>query len=125
MARSSSTTVPNPKERAGHLRAISTEHPEVLACSRHLLTVEPFTIRRYGQAFVLSERLTIDLRQVRAGDYRVVAVHNFHVEDDGVDLDRCIAGVFLAGRVGDGWEDPHRYPVECRTVGVLAELEVR
>jgi hypothetical protein len=40
------------------------------------------------------------------------------------DLRACIAGVFLAARRADGsWEEPERFPIECRTLAVLGEVE--
>ena len=72
-----------------------------------------------------SGQIRIDLGDVEPGTYRVLAVHNFHVEDRNPRLDECAAGVFLAGRIdGTRWEDPERFPVECRAVAVLGEVEV-
>ena len=69
--------------------------------------------------------IRIDFAAVEPGVYRVVAVHNFQVEDRHPDLDRCVAGIFLARRRGDrSWEVPERFPMECRAVGVLGELRV-
>lgn len=90
------------------------------------LTIEPFRIARFGQVFHSESALQIDLSTVAPGRWRVIAVHNFHVEDTDPDLTHGIAGVFLAAQRDDGsWEAPEQFPVECREIGVLAEIEVR
>jgi hypothetical protein len=90
-----------------------------------LLVVPPFRIERHGQTYVAPAELRIDLSPVADGVYRVVAVHNFQVEDRNPNLDECVAGVFLAGRRRNGtWEDAERFPVECRTLQRLATIEV-
>lgn len=67
----------------------------------------------------------MDLRMVSPGQYLVLAVQNFQVEDRNPDLSMCEAGVFLARRRDDGaWEEPERYPVECRALAVIARLDV-
>lgn len=101
---------------------------EAIPCRvrRNTLVIPAFEIRKHGQVFVSPKELAIDLRQVEPGRYQVTAVHNFLVEDRNPDLTRCWAGVFLAGRRADGtWEDPERFPMECRALQVIAELEVR
>lgn len=86
----------------------------------------PFEIERAGQTYRSATELEIDLAAVEDGAYRVLAVHNFQVEDRDPDLTRCAAGIFLAGRRRDGsWEVPERFPVECRTLAVLATVDVR
>lgn len=90
-----------------------------------LLQVPPFRIERHGQVYASDAELQIDLSIVAEGVYRVVAVHNFQVEDRNPDLDECVGGVFLAGLRSDGtWEEPERFPVECRALGFLATIEV-
>lgn len=90
-----------------------------------LLIVPPFRIEKHGQTFINPVELRIDLRSVRPGRYRVVAVHNFQVEDRNPNLDECLGGVFLAGQRGDGsWEEPESFPVECRTLEVLGHVKV-
>lgn len=87
--------------------------------------VPPFRLEKHGQAYVSQAELEIDLEPVRPGAYRVLAVQNFHVEDANPDLEQCAAGVFLARRRRDGtWEEAEAFPVECRTLAVLAHLEV-
>lgn len=87
--------------------------------------VPPFRLEKHGQAYVSPAELEIELEGVRHGAYRVVAVQNFHVEDTNPDLESCSAGIFLARRRGDGtWEEPEGFPVECRTLAVVAHLDV-
>ena len=89
------------------------------------LVVAPFRVLRRRQAYLSRSEIRIDLAAILPGTYRVLAVHNFHVEDCNPCLDECLAGVFLAARRADGgWEEPERFPVECREVSVLATLTV-
>jgi hypothetical protein len=90
-----------------------------------LLVVPPFRIEKYGQTFINPVELRIDLRSVRPGRYRIVAVHNFQVEDRNPNLDEALGGIFLAARRADGsWEEPESFPVECRTLEVLGHVDV-
>lgn len=88
------------------------------------LIVPPFRVRRHGLTYQSPTELRIDLGRVRPGLYRVLAVHNFHVEDCNPRLEQCTAGVFLAARLAGGWEEPETFPVECRTLAVIGELRV-
>lgn len=91
---------------------------------RRRLIVSAFRMHRFGHTFVNRTPLVLDLSLIAPGGYRVVVVHNFHVEDRNPNLDECVAGIFLAGRRGNGeWEDPERYPVECRTIAVLGIID--
>jgi hypothetical protein len=90
-----------------------------------VLIVPPFRLTRAPQNYLSANELRIDLTHIVAGRYRILAVHNFHVEDRNPRLDECVAGVFLAARRNDGrWEEPERFPVECRSLAVLGELRV-
>jgi hypothetical protein len=90
-----------------------------------LLVVPPFRLRHLRQHYISPTEIQIDLAGVMPGFYRVFAVHNFHVEDRNPRLDECVAGVFLAARLDDsGWEEPERFPVECRALAVLMHIEV-
>ena len=85
----------------------------------------PFRLRCHRQSYISDAEITIDLSAVVAGRYRIFAVHNFHVEDRNPQLDECVAGVFLAARRDDGrWEEPERFPVECRSIAVLGGLVI-
>jgi hypothetical protein len=87
--------------------------------------VPPFRISRDRQEYLSRTELRIDLGAVQPGAYRVIAVHNFQVEDRNPNLDECVAGVFLAARRADGsWQEPEAFPVECRSVAVLGYVEV-
>ena len=89
------------------------------------LVVAPFRINRFRQIYLNPDEIRIELAAIAPGHYRVMAVHNFHVEDCNPCLDECIAGLFLAAQRDDGsWEEPERLPVECRAVAVLATLRV-
>ncbi len=90
-----------------------------------VLEVAPFRLRLGRRSYLSAEPVRIDLAEVAPGSYRIVAVHNFHVEDRNPRLDECVAGIFLAARLeGGGWEEPERFPVECRALAVLGEVEV-
>ena len=84
----------------------------------------PFQISRHGLTYRSHVELQIDLTPLRRGAYRVLAVHNFHVEDCNPQLDVCTAGVFLAARLANGWEEPETFPVECRTLATLGHVMV-
>ncbi|MGZ5205225.1 MAG: hypothetical protein ACXWIZ_10000, partial [Caldimonas sp.] len=89
------------------------------------LQIPPFRIERHAQTYLSASDCEIDLRVVGPGRYRVLAVHNFHVEDRNPDLGVFVAGVFLAALRSDGaWEEPERFPVECRTLELLGVIEV-
>lgn len=89
-----------------------------------LLVVSPFQVEAYGQRFVHRETLRIDLRSIEADTYRVLAVQNFWVEDENPNLAESLAGVFLARRLGDDrWEQPEHWPIECRSLAILAYVD--
>lgn len=89
------------------------------------LLVPPFRITRHQSTYISATEVEIDLTAVAPGRYRVLAVHNFHVEDCNPRLDECIAAVFLAARRKAGtWEEPERFPIECRALQVLAIVDV-
>jgi hypothetical protein len=123
-------------------RGISTQRAARVPLARHMfraisspparcrleattLIVPPFRLTLHRLHYVNASEIRIDLANVAAGRYRVLAVHNFHVEDRNPCLDECVAAVFLAARRGDGaWEEPERFPMECRNLAVLGELWV-
>jgi hypothetical protein len=103
----------------------ATSSAPPLRLSGTLLEVPPFRLELLGQVFVNDVQLEIDLSLVDEGVYRILVVHNFHVEDRNPNLDECIGGVFLARRRRDGsWEEPERFPVECRALALLGVIEV-
>ena len=116
-----SRTGAGPSASAAGARAISS--PPILRLDGWTVRIAPLSIRRHGQIYSSASEIAIDLRALDAGLYRLIAVHNFHVEDCNPRLDECALGVFLAARRRDGaWEEPERFPVECRAVAVLAEF---
>lgn len=89
------------------------------------LVVAPFRIAGPRQSYIHASESRIELAAIAPGRYRVIAVHNFHVEDCNPRLDECVAGLFLAAQREDGgWEEPERFPVECRAIAVLATLHL-
>jgi hypothetical protein len=95
-----------------------------MTTSGRTLIVPPFEIEAHGQRFVHAAPLHIDLEKLRPGTYRVLAVQNFWFEDHNPDLGVCLAGIFLARRRRDGrWEEPERWPLECRTLAVVGTVE--
>jgi hypothetical protein len=89
------------------------------------LRIPPFRLEHRSQAYLSETVCEIDLRTVAPGRYRILAVHNFHVEDRNPDLRVCVAAVFLAALRSDGtWEEPERFPVECRSLDILGVIEV-
>ena len=55
------------------------------------LVVAPFRVLRRRQAYLSRSEIRIDLAAILPGTYRVLAVHNFHVEDCNPCLDECLA----------------------------------
>jgi len=99
--------------------------PGVLALDGCMLRVAPFRIERWGQVFISAEELRIDLRALAGGRHRLVAAHDFRVEDRNPDLDRARAAVFVAERTAGRWQEAEDRPLECRTLAILGEIEVR
>ena len=97
--------------------------PAVLTLTGTELRIGPFVLRQWGQLYVNTQTLSIDLDQLPAALFRIVAVHNFRVEDDNPRLNECVAGVFLARRIGERWEAAEDYPIECRSLGLLGYLD--
>jgi len=115
---------PAPPRSAPASRDISTAAIRCRLRGRTLL-VPPFRITRHRSTYISATEFEIDLANVAPGRYRVLAVHNFHVEDCNPRLDECVAGLFFAARRADGnWEEPERFPIECRTLQVLAVIDV-
>jgi hypothetical protein len=94
-----------------------------LSCTGGTLRIAPFVIRRSGQTYINPATIEVELQRLPAALYRVVAVHNFQVEDRNPDLDTCLAAIFLARRAGDRWEEAEDHPVECRSIEILGYLD--
>ena len=102
-----------PRLPAHGFRAISSA-PVRCRLKAGVLIVPPFRLPHLRQHYVSAAEIRIDLSGVAPGRYRVIAVHNFHVEDGNPDLGQCAAGVFLAAaprrRVGAARGVPDRVP---------------
>jgi hypothetical protein len=87
-----------------------------------VLTISPFRIEKFGQVYVNPQELIIDFQKIKGDVYRIVAVHNFQVEDCNPNLTECLAGIFLARQIEGKWEEPENHPIECRTIDILAYI---
>jgi hypothetical protein len=88
------------------------------------LTIPPLRIEDRGQTFLSRAEISIDLSALVPGQYLIVAVQNFHVEDRNPNLSESATGIFLAARRTDGrWSEPETYPIECRALMVLGLIE--
>lgn len=100
-----------------------SREPRFLSFARSTLHISPFLIRKWGQVYISPEAVDIDLERLPAALYRIVAVHNFRMEYCNPRLDECLAGIFLARRNGDVWEQAEDPPIECRTIEVLGHVD--
>jgi hypothetical protein len=96
---------------------------QFLSITGSTLQVAPFLLHKWGQHYHNPEAICIAFEQLPADLYRIVAVHNFRIEDCNPNLDECLAGIFLARRVGVRWEEAEDHPVECRSIEVLGYLD--
>lgn len=119
------TRQPGRRPKPRHAFRVTSSAPVRCRLRAGVLTVPPFRLARHGLQYVGAAEVRIDLSQLAPGRYRVLAVHNFHVEDRNPCLNECVAAVFLAARRSDGeWEQPERFPMECRALAVLGVLDV-
>ncbi len=102
----------------------SGEGARLLRIDATTLRIAPFRIDRWGQRYLSLGEIAIELATLASSVYRIVAVHDFRVEDRNPDLEECRAAVFLAREVEGRWEEAEDHPVECRTVVVLGRLDV-
>jgi hypothetical protein len=86
------------------------------------LIVLPFRIKIFGQMYINSKELPIDLSKIKSGIYQIIVVHNFQVEDTNPNLKECLAGIYLSKQVGGEWEKPENRTIECRSIEILALL---
>jgi hypothetical protein len=111
------------ERRAADVDPVISSLPPRVRLDGWTVRIPPFAITRHGQTYATDGETAIDLRALDPGRYRLIAVHNFHVEDRNPRLDECVAGVFVAARRRDGsWEQPERFPIECRAIALLAEV---
>lgn len=99
------------------------ESNKSLTIENFVLAVPPFQIEKNSQLFINPQKLLIDLKKLRVGIYRVIAVHNFQIEDCNPRLQECLAGIFLAGQLNGNWEEPENSPIECRTIEILGYVD--
>ncbi len=92
--------------------------------NNHLI-IPPFCIIKYNLKYINPDELSINLDLLKPDFYRIIAVHNFHVEDCNPNLDECLAGVFFARHTAEGQEEPEEYPLECRTIKVLGYIDTQ
>jgi hypothetical protein len=102
----------------------ATAPPSLLSLSGWMLRVGPFRIERWGQTFVSAHAVRIGLHGLAHGRYRIVAAHDFRVEDLNPDLEQALAAVFLAHATPARWEEAEDRPLECRSIAILGELEL-
>lgn len=95
----------------------------IVVFARSVLRIPPFLIRKWGQVYISPAAMDIDIERLPAAIYRIVAVHNFRMEDCNPRLDECLAGIFLARRNAGRWEEAEEPPIECRTIEVLGHLD--
>lgn len=95
----------------------------LLSIRRSRLRVAAFRLHRWGQVFINPVVLDIDLAPLASELVRVIAIHNFRLEDGNPHLHECLAGVFLAKQAGGRWEEAEDYPVECRSLAVLGHVD--
>jgi hypothetical protein len=89
------------------------------------LVVPPLRIVRHGMAFGTHVELRVNLEALGSfSASRVYAVHNFHAEDTNPDLDEGVLGIYVGFRRDDGtWEEPESFPIECRALAVLCDVQ--
>ncbi len=97
----------------------------ILSIIDSMLHIPPFIIRKWGQAFINPELIVINLEQLPVDIYKVMAIHNFQIEDSNPRLNECLASVFLAKHLENRWEQAEDYPIECRSVEVLGYVNTR
>lgn len=105
-------------------RGDSVDADRLLDIEGTILRIAPFRIDRWGQRYLSRGAIEVDFATFAPTRYRIVAVHNFRVEDRNPDLDECPAAVFLARKVDGRWEQAEDHPVECRSIALLGHLDV-
>lgn len=96
---------------------------DLLSIRRCRLRVAAFRLLRWGQIFINPVALDIDLAPLAPELVRIIAIHNFRLEDGNPHLHECLAGVFLAKQAGGRWEEAEDHPVECRGIAVLGHVD--
>ncbi|MEO8923030.1 MAG: hypothetical protein ABI330_09445 [Caldimonas sp.] len=107
-----------------HLDVVrSAERGALLSVAGSRLRIAPFRIDRWGQRYLSRGPIEIDAEALAPTLYRIIAVHDFRVEDRNPDLDECCAAVFLARRIAGRWEEAEDHPIECRSLAVLGQFD--
>jgi len=87
-----------------------------------ILYVKPFVLRRADVSYINPETIIIDISGLEPDVYRIMAIHNFLVEDCNPRLHECLAGIFLSRKRVGRWEQAEDHPRECRTLEFLATI---
>ena len=87
--------------------------------------VPPFCITKFGMSYINPEELVINFSSFKPGYYKIIAVHNFQVEDCNPNLNEALAGVFFARRSTGVYQDPEEQPLECRTIKVIGYMDTQ
>jgi hypothetical protein len=101
----------------------SAERGGLLGVAGSRLRIAPFRVDRWGQHYLSRGTIEIDIDALVPTLHRIVAVHDFRVEDRNPDLDECRAAVFLARQIEGRWEEAEDHPVECRSLAVLGHFD--
>ncbi|MBT0963810.1 hypothetical protein [Denitromonas iodatirespirans] len=109
---------------------MSEESPDICLPAPQLahgaLVIPPFRVCFLNQWFIHWQPMRIELANLVPDRYRIMVVQNFWIEDPNPDLTQCLAGIFLARRRRDGqWEAAENWPVECRSIAAIGELDLR
>ena len=88
------------------------------------LRIAPFVVRRFGVAYASGGEIEIALAGLAEPNVRILAVHDFRIEDRDPDLSRARAAVLLARKTGGRWQAAEDPPLECRAVALLGTLDV-
>ena len=88
---------------------------KIIIKNSHLF-VPVFSIFKYGLKYINSSELIINLDNINQGIYKIMAVHNFQVEDCNPNINECIMGILLSPYRDGKFAPPEEYPIECRKI---------
>lgn len=104
----------------------STQGRPTIRIVSQMLEVSKFRIHKYQMDYINTCHLMIDLRTLRTGKYRIIAVHNFKAEDKNPNLSEGICGIFLSCQKNDTeWDEPEDLPFECRSIENLGIIDIK
>jgi hypothetical protein len=95
----------------------------LLRIDNSILIIPPFKMEKHKLIYVNPRPLKIDINILPAEISGIIVVHNFQVEDCNANLQECLAGIYFAGLINGRWEQPENFPVECRTIEIIAHLD--